>query len=82
LQLLASHKKIQLDVVDDPQSRQSALHRVISNIGGDCTEHKKEQYRQCFDYLLSTSININFRNATANTPLHEAAFWGVLYSFF
>ena len=36
----------------------------------------KTRYRQCFDYLLNTSIDVNSRNLVENTPLHEAAFWG------
>ncbi len=77
LRLLASHKHIQLNVVDDPQSQQTVLHRLIALMGGESSIEEKSHYRQCFDYLLdTTNIILDTRNHLGNTPLHEAAYFG------
>ncbi len=64
--------------MDDLESRQSILHRVIASLGGECTTEEKSRYRQCLDLLLDTTpINANLLNGVGNSPLHEAASFGI-----
>lgn len=82
LRLLISHKNIQLNTVDDLESRQTVLHRLIALMGGDGPKEEKSRYHQCFDYLLdATNIILDSRNSLGNTPLHEAAYLGNYLSY-
>ena len=68
--------------MDDLESRQTVLHRLIVLMGGDGSKEEKSRYLQCFDYLLdTTNIILDSRNSVGNTPLHEAAYFGSHLNF-
>jgi len=84
LRLLAGHKLIQLDAVDNPQSRQTALHKVSQKLHDARTAEERNRYGQCLQILLArhqeeagpASINVNAQDAFGNTALHYAAYSG------
>ena len=88
LQLLVGHELIQLDVVDNSQSRQTALHKVSQKLHREMHDtriaEERNRYIQCLQILLArhqdeagrASINVNAQDAFGNTALHYAAYSG------
>lgn len=90
LRYLVSHPQIHLDVVDNAQSRQTALHKLAQKLHDASTAEEREKHLQCLQILLASSgrqmdgspsgavgpINVNAQDAFGNTALHYAAFSG------
>lgn len=76
LDALLGHPKIQLNLVDSGQSKQTALHKVAQKLGFD-----NNRYLQCLNLLLGPhshgrTIDVNATDAMGNTALHYAAHSG------
>jgi ankyrin repeat protein len=81
LQSLCNHEDIQINAIDNQESRQTALHKIVQQM-----PMNENCFIQCLEMLLefrgkNGTIEINAQDASGNTALHYAVHTGNSSSF-